>query len=92
LSWLVADNNFNWTRVVGFYVLSSLPVTLLLLTAGTVAAVEPPTDPIAAEQLKQLNDQTIISTHVSLDSEWNQFKQGAEKATWALAGFMGLAC
>jgi hypothetical protein len=39
--------------------------------------------------LKQLNDQTIIGTHVSLDSEWNQFKHGAEKAAWTLAGLWG---
>jgi hypothetical protein len=89
LSWLVTDGNVNWTRVVGFHVLSFLPVTLLLLTAGMVAAVEPLTDPTAAEQLKQLNDQTIISTHVSLDSGWNHFKHGAEKATWTLAGLWG---
>jgi long-subunit fatty acid transport protein len=89
LSWLVPDNNVNWTRVVGFHVLSFLVVTLLLLPVATVAAVEPLTDPTAAEQLKQLNDQTIIGTHVSLDSEWNQFKHGAEKATWTLAGLWG---
>ncbi len=65
---------------------SCLLITLLLLAAGRLAAVESLTDPIAAEQLKQLNDQTIIGTHVSLDSEWNQFKDGAEKATWTLTG------
>jgi hypothetical protein len=85
----VADNEINWTRVFGFHLLSFLPVTLLLLTAGTVTAVEPLTDPTAAEQLKQLNDQTIIGTRVLLDSEWDQFKHGAEKATWTLAGLWG---
>jgi hypothetical protein len=62
---------------------------LLLLTVGTVAAVEPLTDPTAAEQLKQLNDQTIIATRVLLDSEWDQFKHGANEATWSLATLWG---
>jgi hypothetical protein len=54
-------------------------------------AAEPSSDsaPTAAEQLKQLNDQTIIQSRVLLDSEWDQFKHGAEKATWTLAGLWG---
>lgn len=65
--------------------------TLLLLASGTLAAVEPSpeTTATAAEQLKELNDQTIIGTHVLLDSEWDQLKHGAEKATWTLAGLWG---
>ena len=63
--------------------------TLLLSTCGSVAAAEPSINPTTADQLKQLNDQTIIVTHVSLDSEWDHFKDGAEKATWTLAGLWG---
>ena len=70
---------------------SCLLITLLLLAAGRLAAVEPSSDSsaIAAEQLKQLNDQTIVGTRVLLDSEWDQFKDGVEKATWTLAGLWG---
>lgn len=42
-----------------------------------------------AEELKQLNDQTIVASRVWLDTEWDQFKHGAEKATWTLAGVWG---
>jgi len=70
---------------------SCLLITLLLLAAGRLSAVELPSDSsaIAAEQLKQLNDQTIIGTRVLLDSEWDQFKHGAQKATCTLAGLWG---
>jgi len=70
---------------------SCLLITLLLLAAGRLSAVEPSSDSsaIAAEQLKQLNDQTIIGTRVLLDSEWDQFKHGAQKGTWTLAGLWG---
>jgi hypothetical protein len=61
----------------------------LLSTRGSIAAAEPSINPTTADQLKQLNDQTIIATHVSLDSEWDHFKDGAEKATWTLAGLWG---
>jgi hypothetical protein len=64
-------------------------VALLLLAPVILRAIEPTTDPTAAEQLKQLNDRTIIATHLSLDSEWNQFKHGAEKASWTLEGLWG---
>jgi len=70
---------------------SCLLITLLLLASGRLSAVELPSDSsaIAAEQLKQLNDQTIIGTRVLLDSEWDQFKHGAQKATCTLAGLWG---
>jgi hypothetical protein len=63
--------------------------TLLLSRCASVGAAEPSINPTTADQLKQLNDQTIIVTHLSLDSEWNHFKDGAEKATWTLAGLWG---
>ncbi len=63
-------------------------LVLALLPAFTarVAAVEPTTDSAVADELKQLNDRTIINTHISLSSEWDQFKDGAEKAVWTLSG------
>ena len=63
--------------------------TLLLIARGSLAAAELSISPTTADQLKQLNDQTIIGTHVSLDSEWDHFKDNAEKATWTLAGLWG---
>ena len=35
-----------------------------------------------ADELKQLNDRTILNTYLSWESEWNQFKHGEEKAVW----------
>jgi hypothetical protein len=49
--------------------------TLLISTPGNVTAAEPLINPTTADQLKQLNDQTIIATHVSLDSEWDHFSK-----------------
>jgi hypothetical protein len=66
-----------------------LLLTLLLVARGSLAAAEPSINLTTADQLKQLNDQTIIGTHVSLDSEWEHFKDGAEKATWTLGGLWG---
>jgi hypothetical protein len=66
-----------------------LLLTLFLVARGSLAAAEPSINLTKADQLKQLNDQTIIGTHVSLDSEWDHFKDGAEKATWTLAGLWG---
>jgi hypothetical protein len=61
----------------------------VLFACGNLSASEFSTDPEAAEQLKQLNDQTIIGNRVSLGSDWSHFKDGAEKATWTLAGLWG---
>jgi hypothetical protein len=68
---------------------SFLLVTLLLIAALNLPAVEPTIDSTSADQLKQLNDQTIIGNRVSLGSDWGEFKHGAEKATWTLAGLWG---
>jgi len=94
LSSLLADNNIHFTLFSVFVSSRNCLtrfsfLTLLLLASGRLAAVEPVTNPAAANQLKQLNDQTIIGTHVSLDSGWDQFKHGAEKATWTLTGLYG---
>ena len=69
----------------------SLLLTLSLIAAGVLPAAEVSIDSeaTAAQQLKQLNDQTIIESRILLDTEWGHFKQGAEKATWTLAGLWG---
>jgi hypothetical protein len=68
-----------------------LLVTLVLLGAHVLPAAEPSSvdSRTAAEQLKALNDQTIIQSSVWLDTEWDQFKHGAEEATWTLGGLWG---
>ena len=66
-------------------------LALTLLAVARIFAAEMPTesDAAAVEQLKALNDRTIIVSRVWLDTEWDQFKQGAEKATWTLGGLWG---
>jgi len=69
-----------------------LLVTLVLLGARVLPAAEPSSVDSAstgADQLKALNDQTIIQPSVWLDTEWDQFKHGAEEATWTLGGLWG---
>ena len=67
-------------------------VTLVLVAAGVSPAAETASvdsATAAADQLKALNDRTIIQSRVWLDTEWDQFKGGAEKATWTLGGLWG---
>jgi hypothetical protein len=69
-----------------------LVVSLVLIAARVLPGVEPSSGDsaaTAANQLKALNDRTIIQTSVWLDTEWDQFKHGAEEATWTLAGLWG---
>ena len=69
-----------------------LLVTLVLLGARVLPAAElssMDSAATAADQLKALNDRTIIQSSVWLDTEWDQFKHGAEEATWTLAGLWG---
>ena len=61
-------------------------LALLVTAVARAGAAEPMTDPAVADELKQLNDRTIIKTQVSLDSEWDHFKDSAEKAVWTLSG------
>jgi hypothetical protein len=82
----VAANNLRSSLSESF---KSFLLFTLILAARSLAAAEPSINPTTADQLKQLNDQTIIGTHVSLDSEWDHFKDGAEKATWTLTGLWG---
>ena len=65
-------------------------VILVLVAAGVLPAAETSyvdSATAAADQLKALNDQTIIQSNVWLDTEWDQFKHGAEEATWTLEAY-----
>ena len=64
-------------------------VTLLLLAYGHGVGAEPRPNPTKADELKQLNDPTLLATHVSLGSEWDQFKDGAGRADWTFTGLWG---
>jgi hypothetical protein len=69
-----------------------LLVALLLLAARVLPAAEPSSADSAteaADQLKALNDRTIIQSSVWLDTEWDQFEHGAEEARWTLGGLWG---
>lgn len=57
--------------------------------SGTGAEANSNSEEIAAEQLKQLNDQTIIGSRVFLDSEWDDFQHDGGKLTWTLGGLWG---
>jgi hypothetical protein len=66
-------------------------IAFLSLAARVLPAAEPTSadSTTAADQLKALRDQTIIQSRVSIDTEWDQFDGGAEKAKWTLAGLWG---
>jgi hypothetical protein len=49
--------------------------TLLLLAYDHGVGAEPRPNPTTADELKQLNDPTLLATHVSLESEWDQFQR-----------------
>jgi hypothetical protein len=80
-------------REPSFIACLATAVSVVVLGAG--AHVLPAAEPssvdsrIAADQLKALNDQTIIQSRVWLDTEWDQYKHGAEEATWTLGGLWG---
>lgn len=90
----MAVNHLRWMLECSFAAFSKcfgpfLLVTLMLLVSDNSQAVEPTIDSTSAEQLKQLNDQTIIGNRISLGFDWDQFKHGAEKATWTPAALWG---
>jgi hypothetical protein len=64
-------------------------VTVLLLAYDHGVAAEQGPTPTTAEQLKQLNDPTLLATHVSLGSDWDHAKDGAERANWTFTGLWG---
>src|SRR5439155_25830492 len=68
-----------------------LLVTLVLLGARVLSAAEPSPPPAAAaaDPLKALNDPTISQSSVWLDTKWEQYRRGAEEATWTLGGLWG---
>jgi hypothetical protein len=66
-------------------------VTLISLSTPLfLPAEQSPLDSgTAADQLKALRDQTIIQSRVWIDTEWDQFKDGAEEGRWTLGGLWG---
>lgn len=65
---------------------------LSLIVTGVLPAAEVTTDSedtAAEQQLKQLNDRTIIGSYISLDTEWDHFKHGTEETTWTATGLWG---
>jgi hypothetical protein len=70
-----------------FLLLALVLIAARVLPAAEVSSVD--SAAAAADQLKALRDRTIIESSVWLDSEWDQFKHGAEKARWTLGGLWG---
>ena len=66
-----------------------LLITLVLLAYDHRVRAESRPNPTKADELKQLNDPTLLATHVSLGSEWDHFKDGAERANWTFTGLWG---
>jgi hypothetical protein len=66
-------------------------VILSLLAASVLPAADQTSvdSTTAAGELKALRDQTIIQSRIWLDTEWDQFKHGAEEARWTLGGLWG---
>ena len=64
-------------------------IALYLFVRDHGLRAEPPANPTTADELKQLNDPTLLVTHVSLESEWDQFKDGGEKVNWTFTGLWG---
>ena len=72
----------NWLRPF-------LIIPLLIHMSNCGLRAEPQANPTTADELKQLNDPTLLVTHVSLETEWDQFKDGAERANWTFTGLWG---
>ena len=67
----------------------SVPVFIFTLLAARVLSATEQTSvdsATTADQLKALNDPTIVQPSIWLDTEWDQYKHGSEEATWTLAG------
>jgi hypothetical protein len=60
-----------------------------LLVAQDALGAERTANSTTADQLKQLNDPTLLITHVSLESEWDQFKDAAKRVNWTFTGLWG---
>jgi len=58
-------------------------LALLNVTEGSSAELPEQTP---EEQLKALSDQTILSSRVWLDTEWDQYEHGEHEATWTFGG------
>jgi len=81
-AFLIRCNSF--TRFL-FVILSVLVARVS--PAAEQTSVDPTT--AATSELKALRDQTIIQSRVWLDTEWDQFKHGAQEVRWTLGGLWG---
>ena len=59
---------------------------LMVIAFHNGIGAESQPNPTKADELKQLNDPTLLLTHVSLETEWDQFKEGAERVNWTFTG------
>ena len=66
-----------------------LIIPLLLHVSDYALGAESRSNPTKADELKQLNDPTLLVTHVSLESEGDQFEDGAERVNWTFTGLWG---
>jgi hypothetical protein len=73
-------------RVISKRLRWSVIIPLLLLVSDYRLGAEPRPNATTADELKQLNDPTLLVTHVSLESDWDQFKDGAERMNWTFTG------
>jgi hypothetical protein len=64
-------------------------ISLLLFMSAKAYGADPSANPTTADELKQLNDPTLLVTHVSLESEWDQFKDGGKRLNWTFTGLWG---
>jgi hypothetical protein len=76
-------------RVISKWSRWFLIVPLLLLVFDHRLGAESRPNPTTADELKQLNDPTLLVTHVSLESEWDHFKDGAERMNSTFTGLWG---
>jgi hypothetical protein len=76
-------------RVISKWLRWSVIIPLLIILSDHSLKAEPRPNLTAADELKQLNDPTLLVTHVSLESEWDQFKDGAERVNWTFTGLWG---
>ena len=66
-----------------------LGIPLILLVSDHGLGAESRPNPTTADELKQLNDPTLLVTHVSLESEWDEFKDDAERVNWTFTELWG---
>lgn len=80
---------FGPVRVISNCLAWFLIMPLPLFVSQNGVGAEPPGNSTTADQLKQLNDPTLLVTNVSLASDWDQFKDGGKRMNWTFTGLWG---